>query len=103
MPAEGKIWKVDPPGSRVISYIMEATLLKRNSISLILASMLVISVVRLGYGKTKEPASNDSSSLRSGTKISAALESAVDAKTAKPGDEVTAKVTHNVKQDGKVV
>ena len=41
--------------------------------------------------------------IRSGTKIAAQLESAVDAKTAKPGDQVVARVTKNVKQHGKVV
>jgi len=37
------------------------------------------------------------------TQINAALESTVDAKNAKPGDEVSAKVTKDVKQDGQVV
>ena len=41
--------------------------------------------------------------LRSGTEISTKLESAVDAKKAKPGDEVSAKVTKKVKQDGQAV
>lgn len=41
--------------------------------------------------------------LNSGTKISAALVSTVDARTAKPGDQVAARVTKNVKQHGKVV
>ena len=37
------------------------------------------------------------------TQITAALESAVDARTAKPGDIVTARVTKDVKQNGQVV
>lgn len=41
--------------------------------------------------------------VRAGTKINAQLESAVDARTAKPGDEVAAKVTKDVKQNGKTV
>ena len=41
--------------------------------------------------------------LRSGSKIDAQLESAMDAKTAKPGDQVVARVTKNVKQHGTVV
>jgi len=44
-----------------------------------------------------------SADLRSGSKIDAQLESAVDAKTAKPGDQVVARVTKNVKQHGTVV
>ncbi len=41
--------------------------------------------------------------IRSGTKITAQLESAVDTKTAKPGSEVAARVTKDVKQDGRIV
>ncbi|MDD5543324.1 MAG: hypothetical protein PHX83_09125 [Acidobacteriia bacterium] len=37
------------------------------------------------------------------TKVDAVLESTIDARTAKPGDQVAARVTKNVKQDGKVV
>ncbi|MBI2818438.1 MAG: hypothetical protein HYX73_00525 [Acidobacteria bacterium] len=37
------------------------------------------------------------------TQINATLESTVDAKKAKPGDEVAAKVTKDVKQDGQVI
>lgn len=45
----------------------------------------------------------DLASVHSGTKLTAELESTVDAGTAKPGDEVTARVTKDVKQEGKVV
>lgn len=44
-----------------------------------------------------------SADVRAGQKIDAQLVSALDARTAKPGDEVVARVTKNVKQDGRVV
>lgn len=44
-----------------------------------------------------------SAEIKNGTKISAKLMSNVDARTARPGDKVVAKVTKNVKQHGKVV
>ncbi len=44
-----------------------------------------------------------SAELRNGTKISADLMSSVDARKAKPGDKVVARVTKNVKQHGKTV
>jgi hypothetical protein len=46
----------------------------------------------------------DSSAIfASGTTLNAELSHPVDAKSAKPGDQVTAKVTEDVKSDGKVV
>ena len=45
----------------------------------------------------------NASTLESGTKIDAELESALDAKTAKPGDEVRARVTKKIKNNGDVV
>ncbi len=48
----------------------------------------------------KKPAAQ---SVRAGTRIEATLESALDAQSAKPGDEVTARVNKDVKQDGQVV
>jgi hypothetical protein len=48
-------------------------------------------------------ASNAGSSLSSGTVLQAELSKSVDAKKAKPGDEVTAKLTQDVKSDGKIV
>lgn len=48
----------------------------------------------------KKPSAQE---LRAGTRINATLESALDAQTAQPGDEVTARVTKDVKQDGQVV
>jgi hypothetical protein len=53
--------------------------------------------------KEKPGKSGEFASVRSGTKLTAELESNVDASKAKPGDEVTARVTKDVKQDGKVV
>lgn len=41
--------------------------------------------------------------IRAGTRVQATLESGLDAGTAQPGDEVRARVTKNVKQDGQVV
>jgi hypothetical protein len=41
-----------------------------------------------------------SADIRTGTKISAQLVSSLDARNAKPGDMVVARVTKNVKQDG---
>ncbi len=73
----------------------------RKNLTGILA--LALFVAPAGLAKTKKPTADDGSQVRAGTKISASLESAVDAKTATPGDAVTAKATSNVKQNGKVV
>lgn len=48
-------------------------------------------------------AAGASSVLSSGTILNAELTHSLDAKSAKPGDQVTAKVTEDVKSDGKVV
>ncbi len=45
----------------------------------------------------------NSSALNSGTTLQAELAKSLDCKKAKPGDEITAKVTQDVKADGKVV
>jgi hypothetical protein len=45
----------------------------------------------------------DAAALKAGTKLKAELESTVDTRTAKPGDEVVARVTRDVKQDGQTV
>jgi hypothetical protein len=45
----------------------------------------------------------NSSALNSGTTLQAELAKSLDCKKAKPGDEVTAKLTQDVKEDGKVV
>ncbi|HEV2231811.1 MAG TPA: hypothetical protein VGV68_00250 [Terriglobia bacterium] len=78
-------------------------MLKRNIIWSFLALILILATVPFGFGRGKRSSSNDAGSVRAGTKLSAQLESAVDAKTAKPGDEVVARVTQNIKQNGKVV
>lgn len=44
-----------------------------------------------------------SAALSSGTTLAAELTKSIDAKKAKPGDEVTAKLTQDVKSNGKVV
>lgn len=41
--------------------------------------------------------------IREGARINAELESTLDAKTAKPGDEVSARVTKDVKENGRTV
>lgn len=46
---------------------------------------------------------SDATAIQAGTKVSAELQSSLDAKTAKPGDEVSARVTQNVKENGQVV
>jgi hypothetical protein len=48
-------------------------------------------------------ANAEPSEIREGTKISTELQSQVDARTAKPGDHVAARVTKDVKQDGRTV
>ncbi len=45
----------------------------------------------------------DSAAIRSGTKVDAELVSALDTRTAKPGDEVAARATKDVKQSGRTV
>ena len=60
-----------------------------------------------GSGKGSTSAStnagNDSASIANGTKIDATLVKPLDAKRNKPGDQVEARTTQDVKQDGKVV
>jgi hypothetical protein len=51
----------------------------------------------------KQAGSQEMSGVRAGTKIDAELVSAIDAKTAKPGDRVESRVLKNVKQNGRVV
>jgi hypothetical protein len=56
-----------------------------------------------GNAVTNSSPAGSSSVLNSGTTLQAELAKSVDAKKAKPGDEVTAKLTQDVKADGKVV
>jgi hypothetical protein len=48
-------------------------------------------------------AGNNSASISNGSKINATLANSLDAKKSKPGDQVEARATEDVKQDGKVV
>lgn len=82
-------------------------------------ALAVAAMAPLGFGQTtasaeghsasaaeasaKQAGNQEMSGVRSGTKIDAELESALDAKTAKPGDRVEARVLKNVKQNGRVV
>jgi hypothetical protein len=50
-----------------------------------------------------QSAAQQGSAVRAGTKINAELVSAIDAKSARPGDRVEARVMKNVKQNGRVV
>jgi hypothetical protein len=53
---------------------------------------------------SNSPAANSgSAALSSGTTLQAELSKGLDCKKAKPGDEVSAKLTQDVKEDGKVV
>jgi hypothetical protein len=53
---------------------------------------------------SNSPAANGgSAALSSGTTLQAELSKGLDCKKAKPGDEVSAKLTQDVKEDGKVV
>jgi hypothetical protein len=54
-------------------------------------------------GRASAGAVDSSAVLASGTTLNAELSHPVDAKSAKPGDQVMAKVTEDVKSDGKVV
>ncbi len=51
----------------------------------------------------QQTADEEASAVKAGTKIDAELASSIDAKTAKPGDRVEARVLKNVKQKGRVV
>ncbi len=51
----------------------------------------------------QQAAGQEASAVKAGTKIDAELTSAIDAKTAKPGDRVEARVLKNVKQNGHIV
>ena len=58
---------------------------------------------RLLSGKNGAGANGASTALAGGTTLQAELTKPVDAKKAKPGDEVTAKLTQDVKTDNRVV
>ena len=100
--------------------------MSRNTLlRLVLVLALVLGVAQFGFAqqRDREPtpaqgsgsaeaqqkssadakAKQNAASLRSGTKIQAELESALNTRGAKPGDEVAARVTKDVKQNGQVV
>jgi hypothetical protein len=56
-----------------------------------------------GAGNAVAGVDGSHGALSSGTTLQAELSKSIDAKKAKPGDEVTAKLTQDVKTDGKVV
>lgn len=56
-----------------------------------------------GQSSAQASKSGDSAAIRSGTKINAELESALNTRTAKPGDQVVARATKDVKQSGRTV
>lgn len=55
------------------------------------------------HGRANLASRPSSTAVRSGTRISARLLTNLNAKKAKPGQRVEARVTHNVKQNGRVV
>ncbi len=94
--------------------------MKRVTISL-LGLLVLACAPRLGHGQaqaqqqasatsqatqsptTPAPEGGQKAEVRAGTKISAVLVSRIDARTAKPGEKVVARVTKNVKQNGRTV
>jgi hypothetical protein len=58
---------------------------------------------RHNSGGSASPGGTGSTVLSSGTTLNAELSHSLDAKTCKPGDQVTAKLTQDVKSDGKMV
>lgn len=79
--------------------------MKTNShfgLTILFALALAPTVAAQTEATEGQPAS-PSNSVRAGTEMKARLESTLDAQTAKPGDEVAARVTEDVKQDGKTV
>lgn len=55
------------------------------------------------HGHANLPRGGSNAAVRSGTRISGQLLTSLNAKKAKPGQQVEAKVTQNVKQDGRIV
>lgn len=94
---------------------------KGSTFRLLLAAALVCSTASGIWGQEKKPtegsgqaaaqaagqaqaqAEKSAGSVRAGTKIDAELVTAVDTRTAKPGQEVVAKVKKDVKQNGQTV
>jgi len=72
-------------------------------LAIILSLVLVLGLAPYIQAQQKDNQQDQAAAVKAGTKLKAELESAVDTRTAKPGDEVTARVTKDVKQEGKTV
>lgn len=77
--------------------------MRRSILSAIILSLFLAWGLAVGAQSSKATDAPAEAAVKAGTKIKAQLESTVDARTAKPGDEVAARVTHDVKQKGKTV
>jgi hypothetical protein len=75
----------------------------KTSSRLGLTILFALILAPIAKAQTEPEEGQQASSVRAGTEMTARLESALDARTAKPGDEVAARVTKDVKQDGKTV
>lgn len=65
--------------------------------------VLFLTLVTTSFASGQAEEAAPGASLKAGTKIQAELESTLDTRTAKPGDEVVARVTKDVKQEGQKV
>lgn len=78
-------------------------MLRKAMLALILSVVLILGLAPYIQAQQKDNQQDQAAAVKAGTKLKAELESAVDTRTAKPGDEVVARVTKDVKQDGKAV
>ena len=76
---------------------------RKAMLALILSVVLILGLAPYIQAQQKDNQQDQAAAVKAGTKLKAELESAVDTRTAKPGDEVVARVTKDVKQDGKAV
>ena len=76
---------------------------RKAMLALILTVVLILGLAPTIQAQQKDNQPDQAAAVKAGTKVKAELESAVDTRTAKPGDEVVARVTKDVKQDGKAV
>lgn len=76
---------------------------RKAMLVLILSVVLILGLAPYIQAQQKDNQPDQAAAVKAGTKLKAELESAVDTRTAKPGDEVVARVTKDVKQDGKAV
>lgn len=72
-------------------------------LALILSVVIVLGLAPYLQAQPQEKPTDQAAAVKTGTKLKAELESTVDTRTAKPGDEVVARVTRDVKQDGETV